>query len=139
MSGSHLLLYWKTNLSPKCVQAETTELKSLFFLKLSSLCCLCSLWNWLLRLPFRLAIGFLLKASELKMVTSTMDAVDEGVPNFEEFSSKTEAVHFALVTKRMNSAYNLTNCKRIFWTISLLRVTAIEWIRLIISIISGMS
>lgn len=28
------------------------------------------------------------------MVTSTMDAVDEGIPNFEELSSKTETAYF---------------------------------------------
>lgn len=29
---------------------------------------------------FRLTTGFLVKASQLKMVISTMDAVDEGIP-----------------------------------------------------------
>lgn len=38
------------------------------------------------------------------MVMSTMDSVDEEIPNFKEFSSKTEAVYFALMARRMNSA-----------------------------------
>lgn len=38
------------------------------------------------------------------MVTSPMVAVDEGIPNFEELPSKTEAVFFALLARRMNSA-----------------------------------
>lgn len=43
------------------------------------------------------------------MFTLTMDAVDEGIPNFEELSSKTKAVYFALVASRMNAANCLTN------------------------------
>lgn len=38
------------------------------------------------------------------MVTSTVDSVDEEIPNFKELSSKPEAVYVDLMARRTNSA-----------------------------------
>lgn len=38
------------------------------------------------------------------MVTSTVDSVDEEIPNFKELSSKLEAVYFDPMARKTNSA-----------------------------------